>query len=343
MLVCKNLSFIYILILFSPSALFANNIKNSAVVFMYHRFGQQNSPSTNITMEQFKKHLEEFNKDQYNVVPLEYIIDSFNTDTILPDNTIAISIDDGHKSILTNAWPLIKKYNFPITIFISTDPINSKSKNYLSWNDIRFLKNQGVSIGAHTKTHPHLQNLSPEEIKNEIELSNKVYLKELNEIPKLFAYPFGEANDKVFQILKDYGFKASFGQHSGVINETSDFNYLPRFSLNEKYGDIERVKFSSNAKGMGVYDLIPTNPEFNENPPFIGFSLLDKKLANIINCFVYDTNGNVDLDLYSFEERIEIRLNRKLKEGRVRMNCTAKEKENWRWFGHQFIVPKYLN
>ena len=176
--------------------------------------------------------------------------------------------------------------------------------------------------------------------------NNKIYDllgKELNEIPKLFAYPFGEANDKVFQILKDYGFKASFGQYSGVINETSDFNYLPRFSLNEKYGDIERVKFSSNAKGMGVYDLIPTNPEFNENPPFIGFSLLDKKLANIINCFVYDTNGNVDLDLYNFEERIEIRLNRKLKEGRVRMNCTAKEKENWRWFGHQFIVPKYLN
>ena len=75
MLVCKNLSFIYILILLSPSALFANNIKNSAVVFMYHRFGQQDNPSTNITMEQFKKHLEEFNKDQYNVVSLEYIID----------------------------------------------------------------------------------------------------------------------------------------------------------------------------------------------------------------------------------------------------------------------------
>ena len=333
----------YLLIFFTSTA-YANNVKNSAVVYMYHRFGEPDYPSTNITLDQFQKHLQEFDKQEYNVLSLEFIIDSIITETPLPENTVAISIDDGDKSILTKAWPLIKKYGYPVTIFIATEPIDAKYNNYLTWDEIRLLKKEGADIGAHTRTHPHMHKLTTEEIKNEIEHSNKRFLNELNEVPKLFAYPFGEANENVINIIKDYGFKASFGQHSGIINETSDFNYLPRFSLNEKYGDIERVKFSSKAKGMGVYDLIPKNQEFSENPPFIGLSLLDKNLSSSINCFIFDSDGNIETDLYKFEERIEIRLKRKLKGGRVRMNCTARGNDGfWRWFGHQFIMPQYLD
>ena len=311
---------------------------------MYHRFGDTDNPSTSVTLEQFKSHLEELSKPKYNVVSLDFIADSFNTETPLPENTVGISIDDGHNSILKHAWPLLKKYNFPITIFISTDSIDSGYRNYLTWDEIRYLKSEGVSIGSHTKTHAHLHKLEINEIKNEIEYSNKRYLKELGEIPKLFAYPYGEANTEVIQIIKDYKFKSAFGQHSGVINETSDFDYLPRFTLNMKYGSLERIKFSSQAKGMGVYDLIPTNPEFSENPPFIGFSLLDAELTKSLNCFIFDSNGNIETELYNFEERIEIRLKRKIKSGRVRMNCTARDnKKNWRWFGYQFTMPEYLD
>jgi len=335
---------LFYLLIFFTSTTYANNVKNSAVVYMYHRFGEPDYPSTNITLDQFQKHLQEFDKQEYNVLSLEFIIDSIITETPLPENTVAISIDDGDKSILTKAWPLIKKYEYPVTIFIATEPIDAKYNNYLTWDEIRLLKKEGADIGAHTRTHPHMHKLTTEEIKNEIEHSNKRFLNELNEVPKLFAYPFGEANENVINIIKDYGFKASFGQHSGIINETSDFNYLPRFSLNEKYGDIERVKFSSKAKGLGVYDLIPKNQEFSENPPFIGLSLLDKNLSSSINCFIFDSDGNIETDLYKFEERIEIRLKRKLKGGRVRMNCTARGNDGfWRWFGHQFIMPQYLD
>ena len=83
-------------------------------------------------------------------------------------------------------------------------------------------------------------------------------------------------------------------KHSGVINETSNMYYLPRFSLNEKYGDIERLKFVANAKGLGVYDFIPSNPNISDNPPYIGFSLLDEKLSKNINCFIFDSKGQVE-------------------------------------------------
>ena len=115
--------------------------------------------------------------------------------------------------------------------------------------------------------------------------------------------------------------------------------YLPRFSLNEKYGDIERFRFIANNKGLGIYDFIPTNPHIIDNPPYIGFSLLDQKLANKIQCFIFDSDGQVENEIYRFNERIEIRLKRKLETGRSRLNCTAKDNQNnWRWFGHQFFL-----
>ena len=168
------------------------------------------------------------------------------------------------------------------------------------------------------------QILTIEKIKDEIETSNKVFLKELGEIPTLFAYPYGETDKKFMQLLKDYRFKVAFGQHSGVINETSNMYYLPRFSLNEKYGDIKRVQFAANSKGLGIYDFIPSNPNISENPPYIGFSLLDEKLTKNINCFIFDSKGQVENDLFKFNERIEIRLMRKLTKGRSRLKLYYK-------------------
>ena len=119
---------------------------------------------------------------------------------------------------------------------------------------------------------------------------------------------------------------------------TLNLYYLPRFSLNEKYGSIERLKFAANTKGLGVYDFIPNNPYIQDNPPYIGFSLLDQTLAKNINCFVFDSNGQVETEKFMFNERIEIRLKRKINKGRSRLNCTViDEKNNWRWFGYQFI------
>ena len=143
----------------------------------------------------------------------------------------------------------------------------------------------------------------------------------------------------LINLLKDYNYKAAFGQHSGVINETSNFSYLPRFSLNEKYGNIDRVVFTANSKGLGIYDFVPENPTINGNPPYSGFSLLNQFLSKTINCFIFDSKGEVESEIFKFNERIEIRLKRKLEKGRSRLNCTAKDsKNNWRWFGHQFYL-----
>ena len=321
------------------SSSYASNIKNSAVVFMYHKFGVSKYPSTSVTIEQFDEHLKEFSKSKYSVESVEFIIDTIINDGDLLENTIGISIDDADKSFYEVGWPRFKEMGFPVTLFVNTSTIHENNKNYLNWDQIRELVNEGVSIGAHSHSHYHMADLSIDEVRDEIEISNNIFLKELGSIPPLFAFPYGEANEEIINLLKEYKFKVAFGQHSGVINETSNLYYLPRFYLNERYAEIDRVKFAANAKGLGIYDFIPTDPTISENPPYIGFSLLDEKLVPSIDCFVFDSKGQVEKELFKFNERIEIRLKRKLTEGRSRVNCTAKGSDNqWRWFGHQFYL-----
>ena len=337
MFILKILFIFFICLNISSS--YASNIKNSAVVFMYHKFGISKYPSTSVTIEQFDKHLKEFSKSKYSVESVEFIIDTIINDGDLLENTIGISIDDADKSFYEVGWPRFKEMGFPVTLFVNTSTIHENNKNYLNWDQIRELVNEGVSIGAHSHSHYHMSDLSIEEVRDEIEISNNIFLKELGSIPPLFAFPYGEANEEIINLLKEYKFKVAFGQHSGVINETSNLYYLPRFSLNERYAEIDRVKFAANAKGLGIYDFIPTDPTISENPPYIGFSLLDEKLVPSIDCFVFDSKGQVEKELFKFNERIEIRLKRKLTEGRSRVNCTAKGSDNqWRWFGHQFYL-----
>ena len=332
LLFLKSISLIFLLV----SSAFANEVKNSATVFMYHKFGVSKYPSTSVTIDQLNSHIEELTKDKYTIKSLDFIIDTIINDGDLPANTIGISVDDADKSFLEVGWPLFKKNNIPVTLFVTTGTISNNQK-YINWDQIRKLKEEGVVIGAHSHTHAHMPDISIEEVRNEIETSNKIFLKELGEIPTLFAFPYGETTDEIIELVKEFKFKVAFGQHSGIINETSNMYYLPRFSLNERYGEIDRVKFAASSKGLGVYDFIPQNPTIKQNPPFIGFSLLDDKKVKSLDCFIFDSKGQVDREIYKFNERIEIRLSRELSPGRSRMNCTVKDGEgNWRWFGHQF-------
>ncbi len=332
LLFLKSISLSFLLV----TGTFANEVKNSATVFMYHKFGVSKYPSTSVTIDQLNSHIEELTKEKYTIKSLDFIIDTILNDGDLPENTIGISVDDADKSFLEVGWPLFKKNNIPVTLFVTTGTISNNEK-YINWDQIRKLKEEGVIIGAHSHTHAHMPDISIEEVRNEIETSNKIFLEELGEIPTLFAFPYGETTDEIIELVKEFKFKVAFGQHSGIINETSNMYYLPRFSLNERYGEIDRVKFAASSKGLGVYDFIPQNPTIKQNPPFIGFSLLDDKKVKSLDCFIFDSKGQVDREIYKFNERIEIRLSRELSPGRSRMNCTVKDGEgNWRWFGHQF-------
>ena len=311
---------------------------NHVNILMYHRFDENKYPSTNTTIDQFVIHTSELIKKKYNVIRLDKAINGVKQETFLKDRSVSITIDDAYLSVYTKAWPILKKLNLPFTLFISTDVIDNNFSNYMSWDQIRELVDHGVLIGSQTKSHPHLHRLESKKILYEIEYSNKRFVEELGYKPKLIAYPYGEYDNKTIEIVKGSGFDAAFGQHSGVAHKSAGIFELPRFAMNENYGDLQRLKLAINALPIIVKDINPQNNFLKNNPPNFGFTI-DRQIkpTKPVRCFA--SNGIKTNTTRVGKYRIEVRLEENFPKTRGRINCTMAATENrWRWFGKQFVT-----
>ena len=332
--------FIFCALFKTDCAVNANELKSagSAVILVYHRFGEGQFPSTSIRMEQFKSHLLELRRKRYNIIPITEIIQKTNNREKLPDFTIGLSIDDAYSSVYEKAWPLLREANIPFTLFISTDAVDRQATGYMSWDQIRELESSGVTIGSQTKSHKHLPLISIEDAKQEIDKANVRIKREIGLRPDLFAYPYGEYNSSVRELIIDRGFKAAFTQSSGALHSYSDKFSLPRFALNERYGGIDRFRLVANALPLPVDDVLPIDPLLVENPPAFGFTV-DKSVGSLKQLACFSSNEG-ELRLERLGRRIEARFNTMLPKGRSRVNCTLPGPNNrWRWFGVQFLVP----
>ena len=336
--------FLILKILLISNASFAQEISkteiqnvNYASVLMYHRFGENKYPTTNIKMDQFSDHIKELIKTKYNVIKIQDGLNAIQNISLVKDRSVIITIDDAYSSVFNNAWPILKKYGLPFTLFVSTDVIDNKTPGYMSWEEIRILRDNGVTIGSQTKSHPHMHNLSENQIVKELEFSNSRFVQEIGSKPEIFAYPYGEYNLNVVEKIKINGFKAAFGQHSGVAHLSLGLYQLPRFAMNENYGNMKRFLLAVNAKPIPISDLSPKDPVIIKNPPFYGFTLSDTiKPKGIVRCFA--SNGIKSETKRLGKNRIEVRLEKPFPKGRGRINCTMSAGERWRWLGRQFII-----
>lgn len=311
-----------------------------ASVIMYHRFGESQFPSTNVTMEQFTAHVEELKSGGYNVASLPDIIAALKNGTTLPPKTVGLSVDDAYLSVFTKAWPVLRDAGFPFTLFVATQPVDQRLGGYMSWDQIRELQSQGVTIGSQTKNHPHLPELSEASVRKELDESNARFKIELGSTPDLIAYPYGETSVEIMDISREMGFGAGFGQHSGAIGNDSPMFYLPRFAMNEAFGSLERFKLAANTLPIGVSDVTPSGPVIRaSNPPAIGFTVTwpDKNLDRL-NCFASHTKN---LEITRLGTRLEVRTPDAMPQGRTRLNCTMPAGNGrWYWFGRQYYVPE---
>jgi len=307
----------------------------SAVVFMYHRFGEGEYPSTNITMEQFDQHVKELTSGSYTVMGVPQIVSALADGKGLPDRTIGITVDDAYRSVYEKAWPVFREHNLPFTVFVSTEQLDSGYANYMTWDMVRELSKAGVTIGGHSQNHAHLPDFDIDRVKAELANSAARFKEELGYVPDIFAYPYGEASDAVIAAVKEAGYRAAFGQQSGAMHTESDFMYLPRYALNEHYGAMDRFNLAANSLPLVVSDVTPADYTLTRNPPAFGFTLAEP--APSMNC--YPSEGEPTMSRLG-EERVEIRLDGPVSSGRWRINCTAMGPDSrWRWFGMLYTVP----
>lgn len=309
-----------------------------AVIIMYHRFGENSIPSTNIRLDQFEAHLRELTSGKYNVVPLADIVKAFAAGQSLPDRTVAITVDDAYRSLYTDGWPRLKAAKLPLTVFIETEAIGRTG--FLTWDQLRELARDGVTIGSQTVTHPHMPDLAPDAVARELRESRARIEQEIGVAPTLFAYPYGEASTAVIEATKAAGFIAAFGQHSGVAYASHPPFYQPRFAFNETFGGMDRFRMAINALPLKATDITPASPTLTVNPPAFGFTV-DAATPNLraLNCFASHVAGPATLERLG-ANRIEIRVGRPFPQSRGRFNCTVPAEDGrFRWFGMQYYVP----
>ena len=319
-----------------------NNVKyfsndEGVLSIMYHRFNEFKYPSTNISMDIFKKHVElifESNLSFYHPKKFEH---EFN----LPkkEKKILLTVDDAFQSFYDNAWPYLKKNQIPFVLFVSTEPVGNNG--YMNWDQIKEIENSefGV-IGHHSHSHDYLIDKSEEIFLNDIKTSNLIFKEKLGYVPTLFSYPFGEYS----RFMKDYisqNFKIAFGQHSGIIDINKDRYELPRFPINEKYGEIKRFKSIINYYPLEYKKLEPEEKKLSKenNPPKFKVKFFDnqKNIENI-NCYSNEGDKWMKSNIKLAGRDLTIKFREPFLPRRGRINCSVNDNGKWRWFGTQFII-----
>ena len=320
-----------------------NGIDDFGIIsIMYHRFEENKYPSTNIRLKDFKEHIKIIQESNIS------FINPNNFENELKNNKskkkILLTIDDGFSSFYENAWPILKEKKIPFILFVSTREIGAF--NYMTWDQIREInKEDFVEIGNHSHTHEYLADESNELIKEDIAKSIYIFKKNLKKNSKFFSYPFGEYSNDFKNIIKDFGFKYAFGQHSGVIDETKDFYELPRYPINEKYGEIQRFKSLTKTLPFKFKKIYPEEKYLFQamNPPNVKIEFYNNiKNLKSVGCYSNEGGEWRQSDIkFENSNTLLINIAEKFVGERGRINCSLRDPSGlWRWLGIQFVISE---
>ncbi len=303
---------------------------------MYHRFNEHKYPSTNIQMNIFKEHIKIIKSMGYEFEnPISF---DKNFLTGKNEKKILLTIDDAFLSFYENAWPYLKENKIPFILFVSTEPIGKNG--YMNWEQLKEIeKHDFAFLGNHSHTHEYLIDFSFSDFKKDIDTSINIFEKNIGYNPIFFSYPFGEYSQKQVNFIKKK-FKYAFGQHSGVIDINKSPYELPRFPINEKYGDLERFSFLINLLPFQFKKIYPEDKYIvKNNPPNLIIEFFpEQKNLNQINCFSDEGNKWEKSNIEIVNQKLIVNFREKFSFRRGRINCSLNDIEGWRWFGLQFSI-----
>ncbi len=191
-------------------------------VLTYHKIDTRRELGVNtVSPRRFEAHLRRILALGLRPVDMSATVDAIADDA--PDGSTArdvhLTFDDGYQNFLEHAWPLCVQYGFPATVFpvagyvgrSNTWDLSFPRTRHLAWRDLRALADAGVTIGAHTVTHPFLSRISPKAAKAEIQGSRERLEDGIGRPVTVFAYPHGDSSPGVRRLVAAAGYEAAFG------------------------------------------------------------------------------------------------------------------------------------
>ena len=233
-------------------------------ILVYHRFGETVVDSMTVTTSVFASHLKILREADYTVIPLSRLVDFLlDQGPPPPPRSVVITVDDGHRSVYTDFFPLVKKFQIPVTLFLYPSAISNASYA-LTWEQAGEMKQSGLcDVQSHSYWHPNFkkdrQRMAPAEYEKSVQIQlekSKARLEEkLGGRVDLLAWPFGIHDDWLMGKAASAGYRAAFTIERRRAGKGDNIMALPRFLIldSDRTEAFTRILAGSSPHGKGGY------------------------------------------------------------------------------------------
>jgi len=254
------------------------------IIFCYHRLVDKiRYPGTEITPAAFEAQMKDLKDHGITVISLQDLLAWKRGEKNIPPRCAVITFDDGWKSQYEVAWPILKKYGYPLTMFIYTEGVRGGSLGggeAITWEQLADMRDHGVDIEAHSATHQDLREGHPvtvidanhkrtrkrltgaeyqQWVQNEVVGCKQLLEQRLGIKVNCFAVPFGNYNEQVKQLARNAGYEAMFTVYGQPITFTSPMDALGRYAIEANkpkvFTDAEAMIGGSTGGGAAVAEV----------------------------------------------------------------------------------------
>ena len=254
------------------------------IIFCYHRLVDKvRYPGTEITPAAFEAQMKQLKDRGITVISMQDLLAWKRGEKNIPPRCAVITFDDGYKSQYEVAWPIMKKFGYPFTMFIYTEGVAGGSLGggqAITWEQLTDMRDNGVDIEAHTATHQDLREghaitlvgagvkrtrtrlTGPQYeqwVRNEVVGSKELLEQRLGIKVNCFAVPFGSYNEHVKELARNAGYEAMFTVYGQPITFTSALDSLGRYAIEANkpkvFEDAVKMIGASTSGGAPVAEI----------------------------------------------------------------------------------------
>jgi peptidoglycan/xylan/chitin deacetylase (PgdA/CDA1 family) len=257
------------------------------IIFCYHLLVDKvRYPGTEITPAAFEEQMKQLKDAGITVISLQDLLAWKRGEKNIPPRCAVITFDDGYKSQYEVAWPILKRYGYPFTMFIYTEGVRGGSLGgggAITWEQLADMRDNGVDIQAHSATHQDLReghNITlitggkrtrtkltgpqyQEWVQNEVVGSKQLLEQRLGIKVNCFAVPFGNYNENVKELARNSGYEAMFTVYGQPITFTSSNDSLGRYAIEANkpkvFADAVKMIGTSTSGGEPVAEVAAAN------------------------------------------------------------------------------------
>jgi len=245
----KALAAAVLIIIFCGGAFVYNESTYVLPVLMYHSIDYNDRiTKLSVSPESFEAQMEFLHKKRYNVLTLKEAIAFIMKKKRVPPKTLVITFDDGYYNNYAYAYPVLKKYKIPATIFVITSKMGEPG--FINRKQLREMSDSGlITIGSHTVNHLWLPDISPKDLRYEVAESRRILEETLGKGVDTFCYPIGAFDENVKKTVEESGYICAVTTNPGWFKRTDDIFAIKRIKITRSSDNL----FIFWAKTTGLY------------------------------------------------------------------------------------------